>query len=158
MGATSKHTSPAALPGAANNQQATELMTYRLPLTAYLRQPAGPIDGSGGPDKGPMTPPQQRTTVYGASKHGMNHACADTRRGHRQSTTQGNDTMFMEVIVASGDEDFHNMIVTRTYRRDDTLNAIDDDDGADLAHITSCLLYTSPSPRDRTRSRMPSSA
>ena len=25
-------------------------------------------------------------------------------------------------------------------------------------HIISCLLYTSPSPRDRTRSRMPSSA
>ena len=25
-------------------------------------------------------------------------------------------------------------------------------------HISSCLLYTSPSPRDRTRSRMPSSA
>ena len=27
-----------------------------------------------------------------------------------------------------------------------------------LITITSCLLYTSPSPRDRTRSRMPSSA
>ena len=27
-----------------------------------------------------------------------------------------------------------------------------------LAHFISCLLYTSPSPRDRTRSRMPSSA
>ena len=26
------------------------------------------------------------------------------------------------------------------------------------SHITNCLLYTSPSPRDRTRSRMPSSA
>ena len=26
------------------------------------------------------------------------------------------------------------------------------------AHRTPCLLYTSPSPRDRTRSRMPSSA
>ena len=25
-------------------------------------------------------------------------------------------------------------------------------------HLLSCLLYTSPSPRDRTRSRMPSSA
>ena len=25
-------------------------------------------------------------------------------------------------------------------------------------HIDTCLLYTSPSPRDRTRSRMPSSA
>ena len=27
-----------------------------------------------------------------------------------------------------------------------------------INYITSCLLYTSPSPRDRTRSRMPSSA
>ena len=27
-----------------------------------------------------------------------------------------------------------------------------------IAHDQSCLLYTSPSPRDRTRSRMPSSA
>ena len=30
--------------------------------------------------------------------------------------------------------------------------------GARLAHVKPCLLYTSPSPRDRTRSRMPSSA
>ena len=28
----------------------------------------------------------------------------------------------------------------------------------DASDIKSCLLYTSPSPRDRTRSRMPSSA
>ena len=27
-----------------------------------------------------------------------------------------------------------------------------------MEHISYCLLYTSPSPRDRTRSRMPSSA
>ena len=27
-----------------------------------------------------------------------------------------------------------------------------------LEHFQTCLLYTSPSPRDRTRSRMPSSA
>ena len=27
-----------------------------------------------------------------------------------------------------------------------------------MSGITTCLLYTSPSPRDRTRSRMPSSA
>ena len=27
-----------------------------------------------------------------------------------------------------------------------------------IGHIDLCLLYTSPSPRDRTRSRMPSSA
>ena len=30
--------------------------------------------------------------------------------------------------------------------------------GAGNAFAYSCLLYTSPSPRDRTRSRMPSSA
>ena len=30
--------------------------------------------------------------------------------------------------------------------------------GALTAMLTGCLLYTSPSPRDRTRSRMPSSA
>ena len=30
-------------------------------------------------------------------------------------------------------------------------------DGA-VARVVACLLYTSPSPRDRTRSRMPSSA
>ena len=29
---------------------------------------------------------------------------------------------------------------------------------ADIAFVRGCLLYTSPSPRDRTRSRMPSSA
>ena len=30
--------------------------------------------------------------------------------------------------------------------------------GSTVANFTLCLLYTSPSPRDRTRSRMPSSA
>ena len=30
--------------------------------------------------------------------------------------------------------------------------------GENLREATDCLLYTSPSPRDRTRSRMPSSA
>ena len=30
--------------------------------------------------------------------------------------------------------------------------------GVDLQHILPCLLYTSPSPRDRSLSRMPSSA
>ena len=32
------------------------------------------------------------------------------------------------------------------------------DDGANVKPDGICLLYTSPSPRDRTRSRMPSSA
>ena len=33
-----------------------------------------------------------------------------------------------------------------------------DECGSDLIILDGCLLYTSPSPRDRTRSRMPSSA
>ena len=33
-----------------------------------------------------------------------------------------------------------------------------EDAQAQAAQLQSCLLYTSPSPRDRTRSRMPSSA
>ena len=37
------------------------------------------------------------------------------------------------------------------------LATFSDDAGAETA-FTICLLYTSPSPRDRTRSRMPSSA
>ena len=32
------------------------------------------------------------------------------------------------------------------------------EDGKVIAELYDCLLYTSPSPRDRTRSRMPSSA
>ena len=32
------------------------------------------------------------------------------------------------------------------------------DSGGRVAQFNNCLLYTSPSPRDRTRSRMPSSA
>ena len=32
------------------------------------------------------------------------------------------------------------------------------DEGFDMRQVYDCLLYTSPSPRDRTRSRMPSSA
>ena len=35
---------------------------------------------------------------------------------------------------------------------------IDDQDGVQKKWSIICLLYTSPSPRDRTRSRMPSSA
>ena len=41
---------------------------------------------------------------------------------------------------------------------DETQLYIDPDVCIDCAACEPCLLYTSPSPRDRTRSRMPSSA
>ena len=40
----------------------------------------------------------------------------------------------------------------------DILGANRDLAGAEVELVDVCLLYTSPSPRDRTRSRMPSSA
>ena len=45
----------------------------------------------------------------------------------------------------------------------ESLSMMFEEKGNDLVHLligwdTTCLLYTSPSPRDRTRSRMPSSA
>ena len=48
-----------------------------------------------------------------------------------------------------------NIVITTHHRPDG------DAMGSSLAlynYLKSCLLYTSPSPRDRTRSRMPSSA
>ena len=42
--------------------------------------------------------------------------------------------------------------------REDRRHIQDDDVEALKQSLTTCLLYTSPSPRDRTRSRMPSSA
>ena len=41
---------------------------------------------------------------------------------------------------------------------DQTVDNITENDPVSAERIVNCLLYTSPSPRDRTRSRMPSSA
>ena len=47
-------------------------------------------------------------------------------------------------------------------RKSDLINQISEKTGIPkvdvLVTLETCLLYTSPSPRDRTRSRMPSSA
>ena len=45
-----------------------------------------------------------------------------------------------------------------TQRLDQSKNSSADIDALLLTHLHTCLLYTSPSPRDRQKSRMPSSA
>ena len=48
------------------------------------------------------------------------------------------------IKLLDNSEDFESLIKNPTNKKEDQINI--------------CLLYTSPSPRDRTRSRMPSSA
>ena len=69
------------------------------------------------------------------------------------------------LIMGAGGRDFHNFNVV--YRDDATSEVVAftaaqipgiDDRRYPAALAGPCLLYTSPSPRDRTRSRMPSSA
>ena len=83
------------------------------------------------------------------------------------STLPVTDLMHTSVTLnGSSDISVHNAGTITTYFRyaqSDTAPNINGGTGAwanisskDTAHI--CLLYTSPSPRDRTRSRMPSSA
>ena len=71
------------------------------------------------------------------------------------------------LITIAGSEDLKLQEVNEaarviTERADDNAEIIFghlvDDSLGDAVEVTVCLLYTSPSPRDRTRSRMPSSA
>ena len=53
----------------------------------------------------------------------------------------------------------NSLIKSKYFSRNTGLVCLADDSGLEIDHLDkSCLLYTSPSPRDRTRSRMPSSA
>ena len=58
----------------------------------------------------------------------------------------------------------NSLVKSKHFSKKTGLICLADDSGLEIDHldkrpgIYSCLLYTSPSPRDRTRSRMPSSA
>ena len=56
------------------------------------------------------------------------------------------------------DGDFVIGLTYHSERQYYSASAIEIDGVRDNSKLCSCLLYTSPSPRDRTRSRMPSSA
>ena len=61
----------------------------------------------------------------------------------------------VKITVTLDDEDAHSFWTYNREHKDLTGTILV---GPDDPQQTSCLLYTSPSPRDRTRSRMPSSA
>jgi len=65
-------------------------------------------------------------------------------------------------VVLVVDDNQQNLELLQAYLEDMKCETIPAYDGQEALEVISrgapCLLYTSPSPRDRTRSRMPSSA
>ena len=73
--------------------------------------------------------------------------------GHKAAQSLGGDCIAL--VIGAAD----NAGVLGTYGASKVIQVADYSGGADAsAYANICLLYTSPSPRDRTRSRMPSSA
>ena len=70
------------------------------------------------------------------------------------------EDLTMNILVAREEQVFNQDWRERLNSRiTDTGNALTDDEIMELSRtINTCLLYTSPSPRDRQKSRMPSSA
>ena len=67
--------------------------------------------------------------------------------------------MSAPAFCTAGDYDMENAIPVSDWENWEEINTPENLSClADIVQVCTCLLYTSPSPRDRTRSRMPSSA
>ena len=65
---------------------------------------------------------------------------------------------FGRIVVVAPDEGNSGMSHAITIKYPLRLRKHQRNDDVEMYSVNGCLLYTSPSPRDRTRSRMPSSA
>ena len=70
--------------------------------------------------------------------------------------SQGLGNAVAQLMKARGAQNI--MLVGRDQAKGDAAAAELDGDGCSVSFLSSCLLYTSPSPRDLSTSRMPSSA
>ena len=97
------------------------------------REVTGRVDGiSGGPTKGGTDGDNEQTDSQGANFHSLGEAGEDDPQ-HKDPGADGLSDGIPQRVA-----DFRA--------------------GSEGTELEGCLLYTSPSPRDRTRSRMPSSA
>ena len=72
-----------------------------------------------------------------------------------------NEKLSLEGLIFQATKiDIDSNVLTITLNRPEKKNALNNVMSNEICYALSyaCLLYTSPSPRDRTRSRMPSSA
>ena len=62
--------------------------------------------------------------------------------------------------IQTADLNVGDLVVNQNFRSGAKIHSITNSSSllVDRSSVNTCLLYTSPSPRDRTRSRMPSSA
>ena len=87
----------------------------------------------------------------------------DTSENEIQLNRAGNDIERDELVYSINEADNYAVeealqIVARTGGNVTVATVGGEDDEEILRREMACLLYTSPSPRDRTRSRLPSSA
>ena len=76
-----------------------------------------------------------------------------------ESSHMSGETSLQDRLASSDDGEgpMVRLSVGRGWKRA-RVTGVDENNGTVTVRYKSCLLYTSPSPRDRTRSRMPSSA
>ena len=70
--------------------------------------------------------------------------------------TKSNLLAWIDLEMTGLDPEKHHIIEIATLVTDSNLNIVEE--GPEIAIYQTCLLYTSPSPRDVEESRMPSSA
>ena len=81
------------------------------------------------------------------------YECTGDTPSNRLELTFEDPSVQTDVLYGLDTSDPNNMVLEPNFE-----NLSSGDHFVTIAHANGCLLYTSPSPRDRTRSRMPSSA
>ena len=103
--------------------------------------------GSGGGNRGASTARKAAAAAQKAENERLRQIREDAAN-QRELASLNDDILVARAALATASDDILRF----------ELQQIDDERAQRLAQYQTCLLYTSPSPRDRTRSRMPSSA